>query len=139
MCCFRTANGELLPLVAGDHLQTYYWFWLFKDNLIGPSAFFSNPYEFHIAGGHLQHGYAQFPVSILFFLLSVFGNVPAHNLLILLTYVFSGLSVYYLVRIWGSVRPAVLYRRTGLCPGPQPPDPALWPVTSTAMSGFSSL
>jgi hypothetical protein len=94
-------NAELLPLVAGDHLQAYYWFWLFKDNLIGPSAFFSNPYEFHIEGGYLQHGYAQFPVSILFFLLSVFGNVPAHNLLILLTYVFSGLSVYYLVRIWG--------------------------------------
>ncbi len=94
-------NAALLPLVAGDHLQTYYWFWLFKDNLIGQSAFFSNPYEFHIAGSYLQHGYAQFPVSILFFLLSVFGNVPAHNLLILLTYVFSGLSVYYLVRFWG--------------------------------------
>ena len=94
-------NTELLPLVAGDHLQTYYWFWLFKDNLIGQSAFFSNPYEFHIGGRYLQHGYAQFPVSVLFFLLSVFGNVPAHNLLILLTYVFSGLSLYYLVRIWG--------------------------------------
>jgi hypothetical protein len=94
-------NAELLPLVAGDHLQAYYWFWLFKDNLIGQSAFFSNPYEFHIGGRYLQHGYAQFPVSILFFLLSVFGNVPAHNLLILLTYIFSGLSVYYLVRIWG--------------------------------------
>jgi hypothetical protein len=94
-------NAELLPLVAGDHLQTYYWFWLFKDNLIGQSPFFSNPYEFHFGGRYLQHGYAQFPVSILFFLLSVFGNVPAHNLLILLTYVFSGLSVYYLVRSWG--------------------------------------
>ena len=94
-------NAELMPLVAGDHLQTYYWFWLFKDNLIGQSALFSNPYEFHIGGSYLQHGYAQFPVSILFFLLSVFGNVPAHNLLILLTYVFSGLSVHYLVRIWG--------------------------------------
>jgi hypothetical protein len=94
-------NAELVPLVAGDHLQTYYWFWLFKDNLIGQSALFSNPYEFHIGGSYLQHGYAQFPVSLLFFLLSVFGNVPAHNLLILLTYVFSGLSVYYLVRVWG--------------------------------------
>ena len=99
-------QAAILPLVSGDHLQIYYWFWLFKDNVLGQSSLFTNPYEFNIAGGHIPHGYAQFPVSILFLLLSVFGNVPAHNLLILLTFAFSGLSLYYLLRLWGLSRPA---------------------------------
>ena len=103
------SQAELLPLVSGDHLQTYYWFWLFKDNVLGASPLFSNPYEFNIGGTHIQHGYAQFPVSILFLILSVFGNVPAHNLLILLTYIFSGMALHYLLRLWGiSLFPALV-------------------------------
>ena len=97
-------RAELLPLVSGDHLQTYYWFWLFKDNVLGASPLFSNPYEFNVGGTHIPHGYAQFPVSILFLILSVFGNVPAHNLLILLTYILSGMALYSLLRLWGISR-----------------------------------
>jgi hypothetical protein len=98
---FITEKGdELLPIVPGDHLQIYYWFWLFKDNLLGASPFFSNPYEFNIGPGYLQHGYAQFPLSVLYVILSVFGNIAAQNLLILLSFPFSGLAAYFFIRLW---------------------------------------
>ena len=88
-------NAELLPLVPGDHLQVYYWFWLLKDNLFGVSSLFTNPYEFNIAGIPISQGYVQFPYSLLFIPLSVFGNITAHNLLVLLSFPFSGLAMFY--------------------------------------------
>ena len=101
-------NAELLPLVPGDHLQVYYWFWLLKDNFFGLSHLFTNPYEFNIAGNPISQGYVQFPYSLLFIPLSVFGNITAHNLLVLLSFPFSGLAMFYLLRCWVSSRSAAL-------------------------------
>jgi hypothetical protein len=40
-------DAPFLPILPGDHLQIYYWSWLFKDNVLGASPLFFNPYEFN--------------------------------------------------------------------------------------------
>ena len=57
---------ERVPIMPGDHLQTYYWFWLLADNLFGHSALFSNPYEFNGPLGPMSAVYANFPFSLLY-------------------------------------------------------------------------
>jgi len=90
---------ERVPLVPGDHLQFYYWCWLFTDNLLGPSPLFSNPYEFstflHPQGIAL---YANFPFSLLYLALRPLGALPAYNALVLLSYLLAGLMAFALAR-----------------------------------------
>ena len=111
-------GAAYLPLTAGDHLQTYYWFWLLKDNLFGQSSLFTNPYEFIVSGRPLTGGYVQFPFSLLFLPLSVFGDVEAHNLLIILSFPMTGLAMYYLLRQWVSSRAAALVGAVIFCSAP---------------------
>ncbi len=90
---------ELVPEMPGDHLQFYYWSWLFTDNLAGPSAFPSNPYEFNTwlnpQGTAL---YANFPFSLLYLGLSPLGDLPAYNGVVLLCYLLAGLAAFALGR-----------------------------------------
>jgi hypothetical protein len=97
----RPISGfERVPLMPGDHLQSYYWFWLLKDNLWGHSHLFTNPYEFNGPTGPLSTVYANFPFSLLYILLLPLGNIGAYNGLIFLSFLFSGLSMFLLSRIW---------------------------------------
>jgi hypothetical protein len=89
-----------VPLMPGDHLQTYYWFWLLKDNLWGHSHLFTNPYEFNGLGGPMSTVYANFPFSLLYILLLPLGTVGAYNGLILLSFLFSGLAMFLLAWAW---------------------------------------
>jgi hypothetical protein len=91
---------EKVPLIPGDHLQTYYWFWLLSDNLWGHSALFSNPYEFNGPLGPMSTVYANFPFSLLYVALLPLGPVGAYNGLILLSFLISGLSMFLLARTW---------------------------------------
>ncbi|BEQ14346.1 hypothetical protein [Desulfoferula mesophila] len=90
---------ELVPEMPGDHLQFYYWSWLFTDNLTGPSSFPSNPYEFntflHPQGIAL---YANFPFSLLYLALKPLGALSAYNAVVLVTYLLAGLAAYALAR-----------------------------------------
>ncbi|MEW5914632.1 MAG: hypothetical protein AB1814_18910 [Thermodesulfobacteriota bacterium] len=90
---------EQVPLIPGDHLQFYYWCWLFIDNLLGPSPLFTNPYEFstflHPQGIAL---YANFPLSLLYLALRPLGALPAYNALVLLSYLLAGLMAFALAR-----------------------------------------
>ncbi|MFH1059334.1 MAG: hypothetical protein V1797_11745, partial [Pseudomonadota bacterium] len=74
------------PLIPGDHLQFLYWFWLLADNVFGPSAFFSNPYEFStfITPQGLP-GYPNFPFSATYLAFWPLGMVTAYNALIFLS------------------------------------------------------
>jgi hypothetical protein len=91
---------ERVPLMPGDHLQTYYWFWLLSDNLFGHSALFSNPYEFNGPLGPMSAVYANFPFSLLYLLFLPFGAIGAYNGLILLSFLLSGSAMFLLARIW---------------------------------------
>ena len=97
----RPLSGfEKVPVMPGDHLQTYYWFWLLSDNLWGPSALFTNPYEFNGPAGPMSAVYANFPFSILYLILLPLGPIGAYNGLILLSFVLSGLAVFLLAWTW---------------------------------------
>lgn len=91
---------ERVPLMPGDHLQTYYWFWLFPDNLWGGSSLFTNPYEFNGPTGPMSTVYANFPLSLLYILFLPFGPIGAYNSLVLLSFLFSGLAMFLLARTW---------------------------------------
>lgn len=91
---------ERVPLMPGDHLQTYYWFWLLSDNLFGHSAFYTNPYEFNGPLGPMSAVYANFPFSLLYVALLFLGPIGAYNGLILLSFLLSGSAMFLLARIW---------------------------------------
>ncbi|MBU4565902.1 MAG: hypothetical protein KMY53_00650 [Desulfarculus sp.] len=90
---------ELVPQMPGDHLQFYYWSWLFTDNVTGPSSFPSNPYEFntflHPQGIAL---YANFPFSLFYLALKPLGALSAYNAVVLLTYLLAGMAAFALAR-----------------------------------------
>jgi hypothetical protein len=93
---YRVVPGyELVPDMPGDHLQFLYWCWLLVDNLFGPSALFSNPYEFNtFLTPFGLPGFANFPFSILYVILSPLGQAPAYNGLVLISYLLAGLAAY---------------------------------------------
>ncbi|MCB2185618.1 MAG: hypothetical protein KQJ78_04330 [Deltaproteobacteria bacterium] len=103
-------GSEVLPLVPGDHLQTYMWFWMLTDNLRGPSSLLTNPYEFNSAV--TPHGlplYANFPFSLLYLPLAPLGGLTAYNLLVLGSYLLAGLAAFGLARrLLGSPWPALV-------------------------------
>lgn len=97
---YRIQAGSPPPtLIAGDHLQFYYWCWLLWDNLTGPSQLFTNPYEFNtFLSPGLQGVYALFPFSVLYVILRPLGPLVAYNLLIYLSFLLSGIFAYLLGR-----------------------------------------
>ncbi|MBI5603696.1 MAG: hypothetical protein HY879_10095 [Deltaproteobacteria bacterium] len=97
---FPAPEFARVPLMPGDHLQTYYWFWLLSDNLWGLSHLFTNPYEFNGPAGPMSAVYANFPFSLLYILLLPLGPVGAYNGLILLSFLFSGLAMFLLAWTW---------------------------------------
>ncbi|MFH0789909.1 MAG: hypothetical protein V2B13_20145 [Pseudomonadota bacterium] len=97
----RPISGfERVPLIPGDHLQSYYWYWLFSDNLFGDSALLTNPYEFNGPSGPMSSVYANFPFSLLYIIFLPLGPIGAYNGLIILSFLLSGLSMFLLARTW---------------------------------------
>jgi len=97
----RPISGfERVPLMPGDQLQSYYWYWLFSDNLFGNSSLLTNPYEFNGPAGPMSTVYANFPFSILYVLLLPLGSIGAYNGLILLSFLLCGLAMFLLARTW---------------------------------------
>jgi len=41
--------GHVRTMIAGDHLQLMYHFWLLEDSLFGKTPWFTNPYEFRLS------------------------------------------------------------------------------------------
>jgi hypothetical protein len=105
----RDGDGQIPHKLSGDHLQVYYWFWLLKDNLLGSSELFTNPYEFNMPGGQVPQGVNMFPLSVLYVLLTPLGDVAAYNALVVLSFVLAGLFMFLLLRLWfGSAAAACL-------------------------------
>jgi hypothetical protein len=91
---------EQVPLMPGDHLQAFYWYWLLADNLFGSSSFLTNPYEFNGPHGPMSTVYAFFPYSLVYVLFLPFGPLGAYNALIFLSFLSCGLSMFLLARTW---------------------------------------
>lgn len=104
---------ETAPMIPGDHLQFYYWCWLAGDNLLGPSDFPSNPYEFNtdVTPEGLAV-YANFPWSLIFVAFEPLGPALAYNVMVLLTYVLVGLFTFLWARkimgAWLAALPAAI-------------------------------
>jgi len=87
-------------MVAGDHLQLLYYFWLFGDMLSGDTPWMHNPYEFNTGDETARYQPDPYyaPFSWLYFLLAPVSNRAfAYNLTgffsIWLTYLFTWLLV----------------------------------------------
>ncbi|MDP8237136.1 MAG: hypothetical protein P9M08_12195 [Candidatus Erginobacter occultus] len=87
-------------MVAGDHLQLLYYFWLFGDMLSGDTPWMYNPYEFNTGDetARYEPGPYYAPFSWLYCLLAPISNRAfAYNLTgffsIWLTYLFTWLLV----------------------------------------------
>lgn len=104
---------ETAPMIPGDHLQFYYWCWLAGDNLLGPSSFPTNPYEFNsdVTPDGLAV-YANFPWSLIFVAIQPLGQALAYNAMVLLTYVLVGLFTFLWARKvlgnWLAALPAAI-------------------------------
>ena len=91
-------DGRILPRTAGDTLQLYYHLWLVRDGLLGRSPLLRDPYQF--AGGVPPSNlYASFPpLALPFVVTGALGPIRGYNLLVLLSFPFTGLAAYALVR-----------------------------------------
>ncbi len=94
----QTTAGRLFLDRPGDSMQLYYWFWLLRDNLFGPSGFMRNPYEFNMSAASPPDGPYMYPFYFLYLLFTPLGDIGAYNALVLLSYVLTGLFTYLLVR-----------------------------------------
>lgn len=90
---------EVVSLAQGDYLQLYYKLWLFKDSVLGQTPFLSDPYQFNV-GEEKAFSTQSLPLSVFFFLLSVFGGNFAYNSLVILSFTLSGLAMYLLTKFY---------------------------------------
>lgn len=98
---------EVVPLVQGDHLHLYYFFWLFKDTVLNGGSFFVDPYQFSYDGE--REYFLQIHIyPILFSLLSPLGDIFAFNSLVILSFIFAGGSAYLLVKFYTKNIPAAI-------------------------------
>ncbi len=97
---------EVTPLIQGDYLQLYYKLWLFKDAVTGKTALFSDPYQFNVhpvtdpSAGRGDFSTQFLPMSFLFLVFSIFGDTFAYNLMVILSFILSGLGTYLLVHFY---------------------------------------
>jgi hypothetical protein len=105
---FPAPGAEVMRMAPSDSLQLYYWFWLMKDNLVGGSRLFTNPYEFDVTPvlPPQHYGFYQFPLSLLFVLLSPGGGAFAYNSMIVLSFPLAAAAMYLLVRLYTGQRAA---------------------------------
>ncbi|MBI3456869.1 MAG: hypothetical protein HY002_13920 [Candidatus Rokubacteria bacterium] len=92
------ADRAVLLRASGDTLQLYYQLWLFRDGLLGSTPLFRDPYQFRTDGPRWSLPQAFLPLALPFTLLSALGSPAAYNLLVLLSFPFTGLAAYLLVR-----------------------------------------
>lgn len=88
-------------MIAGDHLQVLYNYWVFTDMLIGETPLFYNYYEFNVGDDAARRyvGADLMPFSLLFTLFyAVGGEAIAYNLLGWTAFWLSMLFTWLLIR-----------------------------------------
>ncbi|MEA3467358.1 MAG: hypothetical protein U9R57_03930 [Thermodesulfobacteriota bacterium] len=89
---------------SGDQIQLMYWFWLVKENFLGHVPFDSNPFEFNMAVPYETSGLNTIPLAFLYMLFSPLGDIAAYNSTIICSYLFAGVFMYLLVRLYSGSR-----------------------------------
>lgn len=83
--------------MQGDHLALYYIYWLIKDYFVTPAQnLFSDPYMFSLIGYPRPFEPRGLPSSILFLIFSIFGNIPAYNCVIMISFILAGICMFLL-------------------------------------------
>lgn len=97
---YHPAEGfQEVNLTEGDYLQLFYKLWLFKDYFFSPEQhFFKEPYEFTAPWMPRPYEPRELPLSMLFLLLTTFGNIQAYNCLIIFSFLACGLSMFTLCK-----------------------------------------
>ncbi|MEI6632488.1 MAG: hypothetical protein WCP22_01585 [Chlamydiota bacterium] len=99
---------EVVHQQPGDSLQLMHRFWLFTQAIRGRIPFFSNPYEFSSPETPPLFNTQGIPISFVFALFAPLGNIVAYNLLVLLSFLASGIAMALLVRGQTGSRGAAL-------------------------------
>jgi len=110
-------GGEVVSMAQGDHLQSYYHYWLLKDSLHSNAPFFTNPYEFSVKGIK-KFTLRRIPLSFIYLIFSIFGDIFAYNTVIFVAIVAAGLAMFLLAYTYtenyvASLAAALIY---ALCP-----------------------
>lgn len=85
--------------IQGDHLQLYYTLWLFKDFFKqGCKGFFNDPYIFCVKDIPRPYTTRGLPMSIPYTIFSLFGDIPAYNLLVILSFILCGTTMFLLAK-----------------------------------------
>ena len=91
---------------AGDHLESLYFFWNFKDALLSGRNPFYAYYHFATGGPPEVVGLTRFPFTLVFVAGSLVSDIFSYNAILVLSFVLSGLAAfalaYYYVRDWPS-------------------------------------
>jgi len=85
---------------AGDHFEQFYRYSLFKSNIERGYFPYYSGYQYNITADSpdFTEGLVFFPFSFLNGVLSfIVGDILSYNLILLLSYVLAGLSIYFLV------------------------------------------
>lgn len=95
-------------MVPGDPMESYYFFWNFKDSLLRGEIPFFAKYHFATGGKPEAIGFTRFPMTVLYFLFSPLGETTAYNLLTLISFPLTGLFTYWLLKLYFKSRKAAL-------------------------------
>lgn len=94
---------ELVWRAHGDYLQFYYYLWLFREGLLRRTPLLRDPYQFATGDPPWNLPGSFIPLGLLYAALAPMGTLTAYNLLVLLSFPFSGLAMAaWLHRITGS-------------------------------------
>lgn len=92
---------QLVERAQGDYLQFYYFFWLFRETVLGQAPWLQDPYQFAVPGITTPVWTYFFPLSLVFLLVSPLGGPVAYNVLVLLSFPAAGISMALLARQLG--------------------------------------
>lgn len=99
---------EVVHQQPADSLQLMHRLWLFTQAVRGRIPFFRNPCEFSSPETPPLFNTQGMPVSFVFALLAPLGDIAAYNILVLLSFVASGIAMAALVRGHTGSRAAAL-------------------------------
>jgi len=101
-------------LVAGDHLQFFYFLSLTDDMVHRRVRWFTDPFEFCAPHGSARRSFFFLPFSLLFALAAPLGRPAAYNLLVLLSFPATALAVHLLARRLGATPSGAAIAATAL-------------------------
>ncbi len=100
---------RVIKVFQSDSLQVYYILWLLKEAVVGHIPWFTDPYSFSVGSGIHGAGYYVLPFSAISVPFSLLFSVAAgYNVLVVVSFLLSGLFSYLLLYLYTKDRFAAL-------------------------------